>query len=272
MLIELNTDGKKLEVDLRKPFDISIPLRFNERQPNVYDVGPAVSKPCEYGEFIGDTRLGGSVNFEEYTFIPHCNGTHTECVGHITDERLAIRDCLKDVFVESVLISVETENALSSPDTYPYDLEDGDEFITQKAIEKALSDAPMDTACALVVRTLPNGVSKLRQSYDKPVPPFFSNEAMKLLIDYKIDHLIVDLPSIDRLYDNGKLSNHRIFWSVEAGSRTITTETRINSTVTELVYIPDEINEGRYLLNLQIAPFGTDAAPSRPILFEIIGV
>jgi len=83
------------------------------------------------------------------------------------------------------------------------------------------------------------------------------------------DRKIVDVPSIDRLFDEGKLTNHRIFWKVKQGSFETNAATRVTSTITELVYVPDEVADGEYLLNLQIAPFESDAAPSRPILFSL---
>src|SRR6185369_11692846 len=87
------------EVDLSSPIDISIPLNFNGPQPNAYGAEPAWSQACESGDLVGDTRRGGSCNFEQYTLTPHCNGTHTECVGHITLERISVADCLRDVFL-----------------------------------------------------------------------------------------------------------------------------------------------------------------------------
>ena len=104
------------EVDLESPIDISIPLKFDGPQPNAFGVEPATSKACEYGSLLGDTRRGGSVNFEQYTFIPHCNGTHTECVGHITNERISVRDCLHDVLIPAFLVSVEIDNLDGSDD------------------------------------------------------------------------------------------------------------------------------------------------------------
>src|SRR6187401_2246096 len=98
------------DLDFKDPIDISIPLRFGGPQPNAYGVEPASAKACEYGELVGDTRRGGSCNFEKYTFIPHCNGTHTECVGHITNERISVLDCLKDAFMQAHLVSVEAED------------------------------------------------------------------------------------------------------------------------------------------------------------------
>ena len=44
------------------------------------------------GSFVGDTRAGGSCNCEILTLAPHCNGTHTECVGHVTDDRVAVSE------------------------------------------------------------------------------------------------------------------------------------------------------------------------------------
>ena len=79
----INIDGKNLEVNFSKGQDISIPLDFNGEQPNTYGVKKAASAPFKDDQFIGDTREGGPCNFETYSFTPHCNGTHTECVGHI---------------------------------------------------------------------------------------------------------------------------------------------------------------------------------------------
>lgn len=245
------------------PVDISIPLRFNGPQPNAYGVERAVSEPVRAGSLIGDTRQGGSVNFERYTFIPHCNGTHTECVGHITDERISVRDCLRDVIVPAVLVSVESE------------LSGREKTITLISLKNAGVQPPATAGGsnigqkALIVRTLPNDDAKLTAEYgESNIPPYFSADAMRLIVEAGFTHLVCDLPSIDRISDDGKLENHRIFWSVDAGSHEVSDATRINSTITELAYIPNDVPDGEYLLNLQIAPFDSDCAPSRPILLQ----
>ncbi len=247
-----------------KAIDISIPLRFNGPQPNAYGVDPAKAEPVRAGSLVGDTRQGGSVNFEQYTFIPHCSGTHTECVGHITHERISIRDCLRDVIIPAVLVSV-------TPDPR------GDEpLITRTALETSINavNSETETPEALIVRTLPNDPAKLTRHYgtDDPdsvrIPPYFAEEAMRFIVEHGFRHLLVDLPSIDRLYDDGALINHRLFWNVDAGSFEVNSETRVNSTITELVYVADEVADGPYTLNLQIAPFDSDCAPSRPVLLR----
>lgn len=247
-------------IDINNPglwIDIAIPLRFNGPQPNAYGVPAAASQACEAGNLIGDTRRGGSVNFERYVFIPHCNGTHTECVGHITSERIAVIDCLKDVLVPAVLVSVEPED---------------DGLITDSAL-RAAGAGPTTTVAAadraLVVRTLPNGDGKLTARYGGDnIPPYFTTSAMEYIVECGFRHLLVDMPSIDRIFDEGKLVNHRIFWNVEPGSHETNADTRIYSTITELIYVPNEVVDGEYIVNLQIAPFDSDAAPSRPILFS----
>ena len=248
-----------IEYDLSNPVDISIPLRFGGPQPNAFGVDPAVAVP------LGDTRSGSSVNFERYAVAAHCSGTHTECVGHITHERISIRNCLADCLVSAALITIAPE------------VSDADRVITAPQVHEAVEALLQHDAWrsarvaprALVVRTLPNDGSKLTRRYDaENIPSYFSGEAMQLIFEMGVDHLLVDLPSIDRLLDDGKLANHRIFWQVQPGSFEVGRETRTGATITELIFVPNEIADGRYLLNLQIAPFESDAAPSRPVLFK----
>jgi len=248
--------NKTFRIDPDSTIDISIPLNFNGPQPSAYGVEPASSKPCAYGTLVGDTRRGGSVNFEQYTLIPHCNGTHTECVGHITDERISVRDCVKDVLMLAVLASIEPQNS------------DGDLVISRASLVDAM---PSDSnGHALIIRTLPNNETKFACRYDSEnIPPYFTAEAMDYIVECGFKHLLVDMPSIDRLFDEGKLTNHRIFWNVKEGTFQKNENTRTNATITELIYVANDVVDGEYLLNLQIAPFSADAAPSRPLLFDV---
>jgi kynurenine formamidase len=238
----------------------------------MYDVQIASSKPCETENLIGDTRRGGSCNFEEYRLITHCNGTHTECIGHITNERIAVTDVLKDVLMPALLVTVEPESAIVSGEKYPSELDAGDRMITRRSLDFGLRtwDFGLGSAdSALIIRTTPNDESKKTRRYMQNPPPFFSNDAQEFIVETGFKHLLTDLPSIDRMFDEGKLSNHRIFWKVEPGSFEVNEQSRLNSTITEMIYVPDEIKDGEYILNLQIAPFASDAAPSRPLLFKV---
>ena len=254
--------------DMSRAIDISIPLQFNGPQPNAYGVDPATSVPCSAGELVGDTRKGGSCNFEQYTFIAHCNGTHTECVGHITHERISVRDCLRDALLVAAVISVQPVPASRTSERYAVETGKDDTLITRDQVKNKL-EAMSDPPRALVVRTLPNSDAKLTRRYIDDVPPYFTTEAMEYIVETGVEHLVVDLPSIDRLYDAGKLANHRIFWKVDLGSFELSEIARQHCTITELAYIPNDVEDGLYLLNLQIAPFASDASPSRPLLFAL---
>ena len=75
-------------------------------------------------------------------------------------------------------------------------------------------------------------------------------------------HLLIDLPSVDRELDGGKLVFHHAFWQVPI-------DPQFDKTITELIYVNDSIKDGSYILEIQTAPFENDASPSRPILYEI---
>jgi len=276
MILSVQINNQTYKIDSDNPIDVSIPLNFNGAQPNAYDVEKATSKPCEAESLIGDTRRGGSCNFEQITFIPHCNGTHTECVGHITNERISVHNCLKDPFIFSTLITVEPETANETNETYAISSSENDKVITRKTIEKALrnlenpkSKIQNPKSDGLIIRTLPNDESKKTRRYMEQTPPFFSTEAMKYIAGKNVKHLLVDLPSIDRAFDEGKLSNHRIFWNVEPESFELSEKSLKSNTITEMIFVPESVEDGAYLLNLQIAAFKSDASPSRPILFKI---
>ena len=97
-------------------------------------------------------------------------------------------------------------------------------------------------------------------------PPFFSIDAMEYIKDLGVKHLLVDTPSVDRLFDDGMLSAHNIFW--ETTDKEYNPKTK-NKTITEMIFVDNNISDGNYLLTIQIPAFVSDAAPSRPIIFEI---
>jgi kynurenine formamidase len=269
MIVSVQINNRVYKIDAKNPIDIAIPLDFGGAQPNAFGVEKATAKACQTGGLIGDTRRGGSCNFEDYKFIPHCNGTHTECVGHITRERISIYQSLVDSFVPATLLSVAPENALQTEEDYPVKLGEDDWLLTKKSLQNALENARENWLDGLVIRTLPNDESKKRRAYMEDAPPFFSTEAIKYIAEKGVNHLLVDMPSIDRAFDEGGLSNHRIFWKVGAEESATNESSLIHNTVTEMIFVADEIEDGAYLLNLQIAAFVADASPSRPRLYKI---
>lgn len=231
--------------------DLSIPLAFDTAQPTFFGAPPAAATVVAAGSFVGDVRRGGSCNCSSHTLTPHCNGTHTECVGHVTAERLSVRDHSGEHFVPALLVSVGPAPV-----------------ITRAALAAAVAPHDLSHYRGLVVRTRPNGRDKLERNYDRAPAPYFDAEAMRWIVGHGITALVVDLPSLDR-HDDSVLTTHRIFWGLPPGATSAAQATRPDATVTELAFIDDSIADGHYLLNLQVAPFVADAAPSRPILLPL---
>lgn len=256
-------------MDSSSGIDISIPVHFHGAQPNLYGVPLANARAYVDDSFRGDTRDGGSCNFEEVTFIPHCNGTHTECVGHLTHERYDISDTLRETLLPCVLASASPVGAADTAETALDGLPPESLVVTRQDIERHLRRVPVEFRTCLIVRTFPNHQSKKIQQYGSGGAPFFSGAAIQALLDHNVRHLVTDLPSIDPLDDGGKMLAHRIFWGIDERSHELTERSDAGRTITELVYVPDSVVDGTYLLDLQIAPLMGDAAPSRPILYPI---
>lgn len=266
MKLKLEIGGKSYAVQL-PALNLAIPLAFGGDQPSVYGIGPATSEAYEGGGFVGDVRRGGSCNFETLRLMPHCNGTHTECVGHLTAERLSVHRLLSDTLAPATLISLRPRPAEACADHYDPPFQPGDRILDRESLEILLEAVESSWLEALVVRTLPNEPEKMRRDYMAEAPPFFSCDAMRYLRARGVKHLLVDFPSVDRLLDEGKLSAHHIFFGLPAGSHEAPAPG--GHSITELIYAPAEIPDGPYLLNLQIAAFEADAAPSRPQLFRL---
>ncbi|MCX6294526.1 MAG: cyclase family protein [Bacteroidetes bacterium] len=248
MISKLTHKGRTYTLDLSMPIDISIPLRTGIENVNAWYSNPVTIEPVRMGDWVGDVKLGGSVNFRNIMFNPHGNGTHTECVGHISKEDYSINQTLKKFFFIAEVITIQPEETA-----------DGDKIITQKQVENCLGNIRPE---AIVIRTLENDKSKINKQYSNTNPPYLHCDAAALIDEYGIDHLLIDLPSVDKEVDGGKLLAHHAFWQYPHN-------TRLERSITEMIYVPDTISDGTYLLNIQIASFENDASPSKPLLFQL---
>ena len=140
-----------------------------------------------------------------------------------------------------------------------------DLVITKAQIERALHGK---TPKAIVIRTLPNLESKKHKNYSKTNPPYLLQEAAIFIRESGIKHLLIDLPSVDREEDEGRLLAHKAFWNVKDVDN-LNIDARLDCTITEMIFVDDEVKDGHYILNLQIASFENDASPSKPILYKI---
>jgi arylformamidase len=242
--IAVTWNGKKLRADLSNGHCIAIPLDNGKPQPNAFFAPLYEATPHTVEGWIGDTRKGAAVNFFNIRINPHGNGTHTECIGHISKERHAIHETLGNGFFVAQLMSV-----------YPGVREDGDRVIDQLDWEKGVE--------AIILRTLPNHSDKMTRHYGHTNPPYLDAGLARKMADDHIHHLLLDLPSVDREEDGGNLSAHKAFWQFDA-------KQRLSATITEMIFVDDLIPDGLYLLQIQIPALMLDASPSRPYLYALL--
>jgi arylformamidase len=235
----LKINNSNYTINLQQGYNITIPIS-NEQQPNAFGAQAFLTQPFTAGSFVGDTNHGSPVNFYNTHINAHGNGTHTECIGHITKEKYFIKDCLQQHWFLAHLISIVPENINT------------DAVITLEQLAK--HKLPQNTS-ALLVRTLPNTEDKLTKNYTSSNPTYFSHEAIEYLVQIGIEHLVTDLPSVDKEQDGGQLLAHKSFWQVGKAPR-------LQATITEMVYVASTIPDGVYLLNINVLPWAADAAPS----------
>ncbi|MEL6810195.1 MAG: cyclase family protein [Bacteroidota bacterium] len=248
MITILDINGEKVKVDLSKPLDISIPLQASSRNPEAWYLDRPSIEPVQLDDWVGSIEKGAAVNFRSIWFNPHAHGTHTECVGHISREFHSVNKWLKRFFFQAEVITVTPKK------------KGKDQVITASELKKLLRGMHPE---AVVIRTLPNDASKRSKKYSHTNWPYLEEAAALFLRTLGVEHLLIDLPSIDKEKDDGKLLAHRAFWNYPKA-------TRREATITEFIYVNNRIKDGSYLLNLQIAPFENDASPSKPVLYKFI--
>ena len=247
MKATLKIRNHNLTVDLSKPIDISIPLSDIKNPLAWYRDKPEI-KPVVTGEWVGKVSEGGSVNFNDICINPHAHGTHTESYGHISKEFYSVNQALKTFFFLAKLISV-------IPEKVGEDL-----VISKESVENTLG---AEIPEAVILRTLPNEESKKIKNWSHSNWPYLDKHAALFLRENGVKHLLIDLPSVDREKDDGKLLAQKAFWNYP--------ENPVHdSTITEMIYVPNAVKDGMYLLNLQITSLENDASPSKPVLYEIL--
>ena len=269
MIISITHNNKDYCIDTKDSIDISIPYNFNGAQPNFFDVNGGQLTYFQSKGIVYSVADGGACNVPEISLNIHCSGTHTECVGHVLTDPGDVGMVLMDVMIPAVLITVGTESFDNCRESYHCDVGETEQIISKGLIKNEVEKMKEYQPKALVIRTTPNHKEKKYYHYTQHTPPFFTNDAIMFITSFGIQHLVVDFPSIDRMSDNGILGNHRIFWGDGKNAKGEVNPDSIN-TITELTFIPDDVPDGFYFLNLQLPHFICDAAPSRPILIKLV--
>ena len=270
MKLTLEKDGQHYSFQTEKGMDLSISL--NPNGPQAWYVEPMRIEPVRTEQFLGSVAEGGAVNFRDVYFNPHGHGTHTENVGHIIDTDFPVVRSIGSSHYLAKLITVELRRKDASqgvsqgasqdlPQDLSQNLETGASQGDWVVSEESLAGLDLNVE-ALIIRTKPNDHSKTNRQYSGTNFPYLTLGAMQRIVDAGVQHLLIDLPSVDREEDDGALAAHHLFWNVPS-------EPNFQKTITELIYVPNEIADGSYVLNLQVSNFANDAAPSRPMLFAL---
>jgi arylformamidase len=273
MYAELVFGAQKMRVALDRGVSLAIAVEFGVPGPRHFGVPPPTSQPYATGRFVGAVTSGGSVNCSTMTITPHCQMTHTESVAHLTRESGDTWRIVPRGLLPAVLVSVHPEPAREtseSSDPQPWGT---DLLITRRRLRAAWPmarpNSNMPEPVAAIIRTLPNDETKRSRDYSDSVPPYLTREAVEWLVEKRIEHLVLDVPSVDRTHDEGRLVGHRIFFGLPPRSTARGDAARSRATITELAFVPDELADGPCVMALAVPALGGDAVPSQPIVYPL---
>jgi kynurenine formamidase len=269
MIAELNFGGQKVRAALDRGVSLAIAVEFGGMGPRHFGVPAPSSAPYSTGSFSGSVATGASVNCSTVTLTPHCQMTHTESVAHLTREAGDAWRVVPRGLLPAVVVSVIPEPASESNESTDPQPWATDSLISKRRLRAAWPMARMVDPVAAVIRTLPNDLGKRTRDYTELVPPYLTREAVEWLVEKRIEHLILDVPSLDRTHDDGHLVGHRLFFGLPPGSHARGDAARSRATVTELAFIPDEVHDGPCILALAVPAIGGDAVPSQPIVYPL---
>lgn len=246
MHIELNIAGVNYSASLQNGVSLALGFGPNAENPNAFFIPEALFQPIRVGDFVGAVKEGGSANCEVVTYCAHGNGTHTECVGHLSKERINVFEVLLETNLTAQLITVplKKNGELSFID------------------EDCLKSINWEPTSAIIIRSTPNQISKKSKIWSGTNPPYFTPEAIALIKSKGYNHILTDFPSVDPEEDGGDLLSHRVWWDYPAN-------TRINSTITELIFVPDSVQDGLFYMQLVLPRIFSDAVPSNPVLYPL---
>lgn len=259
---------------LDRGVSLAIPVEFGSAGPRHFGAGAPASQPFAVEGFSGSVASGASANCSTVTLTPHCQMTHTESVAHLTREagdtwRVVPRGLLPAVVVSVVPEPARETNESSDPQPWGTDT-----LISKRRLRAAwpMSHPSMKSLpdpVAAIIRTLPNDAGKRTRDYTGQIAPYLTREAVEWLLEKRIEHLVLDIPSLDRTHDEGRLVGHRLFFGLPPGSRSRGDAARSRATITELAFIPDEVPDGPCVLSLAVPAIGGDAVPSQPIVYPL---
>jgi kynurenine formamidase len=255
-------DAPALQVDFAGAVPLALTLDFAAEHPRHFGAPPATSEAFRAGSFEGEVARGASCNCRRLVLVPHCNGTHTESASHLTLEQRNLQELLPIAPMSALLLSVQPVAAPGSGEDSLPQPQGGDRLLTRSALLAAWSAHERTRPRVLLLRT--------GTHWRDAAPPFLSPQLATELVERGVEHLVTDLPSVDRLADEGRLTAHRIFFGLPAGSTRLAEATRGGATITELAAFPASLRDGPCAVQIQIPAWSGDAVPSRPLYLPLV--
>lgn len=253
--------------DMKSPLPCSVVTRSPGSDVSAWGIPAAEATPFKAGDFVAAVRAGGSINCDVWTVTVHSAGTHTETIRHIQDEGPHIDELHFPPMQSCLVLRVEPVAFKGSRESYLGSWGVEDRVITRASLSRAEASLAPEIrrapATALLIATGTIGENDDARFDERPAP-YLTAEAMTWIRNHRrVKHLLVDLPSVDKLWDGGHLCSHKLYWGtdftpVRWPARTITEFVRVNSIITS----------GLYGLQMSVAAWHSDAAPSRITLYR----
>ena len=139
-------------------------------------------------------------------------------MAHLTRESGDAWRVVPRGLLPAVVVSVVPEPASESSESTDPQPFATDSLITRRRLRAAWPMGRMVEPVAAIIRTLPNDAAKRTRNYTDLVPPYLTREAVEWLVEKRIEHLVLDVPSLDRTHDDGHMVGHRLFFGLPPGS------------------------------------------------------
>ena len=257
--LRFEASGRSWEADLDRARSIARPIRFDGSSARAFGLPAASREAFRAGGASLALEEGGTLDCYGLTIWPHGNGTHTESVGHLARGAPAPCELLGASPLLAALVTLPIARLGDLSDTYEQRSGPDDSVFGADALRSALSIVAAGLSpAALIMRAAPGA--------DAGAPVYLTTEAARVVRAAGVEHLVLELASLDRLEDGGALANHRIFWGLEPGQAEARLARGPRRTITELACVPEELADGLWALQIHLPALITDAVPSRPIL------
>ena len=253
-----------LRVDLGSATSLARRIGFDGTDPRHFGAAAPRRWPLSLPGFSGEVRSGASCNCATLELTPHCNGTHTESVAHLVVDPQDVCELAPLGPLPALLLSLATERADRADEDSDPAPRPGDRLLTRAALRAAWPATLPFAPRALLLRAVPPALDAGPPPHDAE-PPFLSRQLARELVERGIEHLVVELPSIDRGHDQGRLCAHRVFFGLPPGSTRLAEARRPQCTVTEFAAIPPSLPDGPCALQLALPRIAGDAVPSQPL-------